>query len=253
MPQRVTLGAEGTRLRRGKEQRDHSQNSPKSLSTAALMSSPSLVTRQASRKTDTEIKAKADEIEYHVDYGFNKKDLQKGSGINGESGLSVIGSINYSKSFPLDLMHVPFENILPQLLSMWGGTYKGAMITGQKSGKLKNEWVLSSSDWHDINNDVLSSNSIIPAQLARMMGSVNARGYWTANTYAHFMKFLGPIVLKGGLPDRYYKNFVLLSETVKVLIGMDMKKCKLAALGTALVIWVRDFERGWVKAMASDK
>jgi len=159
------------------------------------------------------------------------------------SRLSVIGLIDYPKSFPLDLVHVLFENIMPQLLSMWEGTYKAAIITGEKNGKLQTDWVICSADWLAINNDVLRSNATTPSQLARKIGSITARGFWTADTYAHFMMFLGPIVLKGRLGDRYYKHFVILSEVVKVLTGLEIEKSQLPMIEKVLVTWVRDFER----------
>ncbi|KAJ9110410.1 hypothetical protein QFC22_006732 [Naganishia vaughanmartiniae] len=115
--------------------------------------------------------------------------------------LTLIGSIDFPKSFPLDLMHVLFDHVMPQLLSMWEGNFKAAMITREKNGKSKEDYVISAADWQTINTEVLKSNATTPAQLSRKVGSITARGYWNADTYAHFLIFLRPIVLKGILPE----------------------------------------------------
>lgn len=54
--------------------------------------------------------------------------------------------------------------------------------------------------------------------------------------------FLGPVVLKGRLPEKYYKHFILLSEIMKKLTMLEIEWDALEALRRGIVRWVRGFE-----------
>ncbi|KAJ9095930.1 hypothetical protein QFC20_006531 [Naganishia adeliensis] len=140
-----------------------------------------------------------------------KKRLGTRCGVNGQSLISVIGSVSFPWSFPLDIMHVLYENLMKELLGLWKGSYKASMMTGEST--LEEEYVFSEHQWKLIDAEVARSTKLVPAQMAPSLSSVSERGYWNADTYAYFMMYLGPIVMRNRLPSRYYRHFVDLART----------------------------------------
>jgi hypothetical protein len=53
------------------------------------------------------------------------KEIAKIHGIREPPALAHVGSIDYAKSLPWDWMHLFAENILPNLVSLWTGRFKG--------------------------------------------------------------------------------------------------------------------------------
>lgn len=139
-------------------------------------------------------------------------------------------------------MHLLFENIAPQLISLWRGTYKAEMILGKKKAKLNKAYVVSASDWATIEEEVRRSNKTTPSQAVPRVGNIKNKSFWTAETYSYFLMFLGPIVMKGRLPDKYYKHFIALSEITKALTRLEIEKAALEGLHASIVRWVKGFE-----------
>ena len=51
--------------------------------------------------------------------------LSKKYGIKGVSILSHLQSISFPLSFPYDFMHLIWENLIPNLILLWTGGFKG--------------------------------------------------------------------------------------------------------------------------------
>lgn len=154
-----------------------------------------------------------------------------------------VDSLDCPRSYPVDLMHVLFENIAPQLISLWKGTYKAELIIGTKKAKLRKDYVISAADWSVIEEEIHRSNKTTPSQAVPRVGNIKNKSFWTAETYSYFLMFLGPIVLKDPLPEKYYKHFILLSEITKKLAMLEIEWDALEGLHKDIVRWVRAFEQ----------
>ncbi|KAJ9112909.1 hypothetical protein QFC19_000464 [Naganishia cerealis] len=154
----------------------------------------------------------------------------------------MIGSIEFPWSFAADVMHILLENIMKELLTIWEGKYK-LSLTNELGVSSVEEYVLPRSIWDAIDVEVSTSNSTIPAQMARWLGSITKRGYWTAETYSYFLMHLGPIVLKGRLPPYYYDHYLQLSNLSKLLTKLEITVDENSKIRSGLVEWVKGFER----------
>lgn len=129
------------------------------------------------------------------------------------------------------------------MISLWMGTYKADLITGQKNATLQQDYVLSASTWKTIEEEIRRSNTMTPNQSVPRVGKIMNKSYWTAETYSYFLMFLGPIVMKDRLPTKYYNHFILLSEITKKLTLMEITYRELEQLQKAIVRWVHTFEQ----------
>jgi hypothetical protein len=54
-----------------------------------------------------------------------EKHLSKRFGIKGVPLLSTLSALSFPASFPYDFMHVVWENLIPNLVLLWTGQFKG--------------------------------------------------------------------------------------------------------------------------------
>ena len=57
------------------------------------------------------------------------KELVKFHGIKGLPVLHRVSSMDIARSYPWDFMHLLFENIIPNLIALWSGKFKGLEIS----------------------------------------------------------------------------------------------------------------------------
>lgn len=140
-------------------------------------------------------------------------------------------------------MHLLFENVTKELISLWEGDFRAKTLTGDEEGQIRADYVIPGSKWRDIDRDVRASNRTVPTQLADRARSIRTRDRWTAESYPHFLLFLGPIVMKDRLADKYYKHFLQLSEISRNITRTEIQAEYLCGLKRKLAQWVRDFEK----------
>lgn len=132
---------------------------------------------------------------------------------------------------------------MPQLLALWQGTYKTQQTLGNAKAKHSDDFVLPKSLWTTMSREVELSNHTTPAQIAPSVGHLVTKTHWTAETHSCFLMFLGPILLRHRLPDRYYDHFISLSEIAKRLTLQEIEKNQLPSLRRDIVRWLQGFER----------
>lgn len=124
----------------------------------------------------------------------------------------VAGSLSFRWSSHLHNIHVFFENIMTQLLSVWEGSYKSGTLNNREGDK----FVIDPQAWAAMSQHILDSNATVPTQTARVFKALlTVRGSWTAETHSYLLLFLGPIVLASRLPEPYYGHFLQLSTIAK--------------------------------------
>jgi len=141
------------------------------------------------------------------------------------------------------MMHVLFENIAPQLIMSWRGGYKNEKDDKGKDKPDDRDFVFSDAAWEEIKAEVASSNTMVPSQFAPYVNPIDKKSYWTAEVYSYFLMFLGPIILKDRLPDKYYRHFIKLSEITKAIIKVEITKVEVDSLRLEIVNWVQEFEK----------
>jgi hypothetical protein len=165
----------------------------------------------------------------------------------------MVGSIDFPGSFPLDVMHVLYQNLMKQLLSLWEGTYKSGRSRPNASEELANilqlnedaspPYVISSDQWKQMDKDIADATKLTPAQLAPSLANITMRGYWNADSYSYFMIHLAPILLRHRLPADYYEHYVRLARLVRPTTQVEITGEEVAEIEEGYIAWVEDFER----------
>ena len=120
------------------------------------------------------------------------------------SPLQELG-IGMVSSFVLDYMHLVCLGNVRRVISLW--------ILGPLKCRL------SSSTITAISSHLESIREYIPRNFSRKPRSLREFKQWKATEFRQFLLYTGPVVLKGRLPARLYKNFMLLSIAMRILLS----------------------------------
>lgn len=152
----------------------------------------------------------------------SKDDLSKKYGLNGETLLSWLSSVSVT-STPHDIMHLLFKHMVPMLISFWKGEYKP-----WKSKKLDQgqPYIISNDEWKKIGTLTTEASFTIPGSFTHALPNIYKEEHlYIAETYAFWMMYLAPILLKGRWQetDIYYWHAVLFSSILRRLIDFEVQ------------------------------
>jgi hypothetical protein len=163
-----------------------------------------------------------------------KNDVAKSHGIKGMPALRHIHSIDYAHGVPWDFMHFLFENVVKNL---WMGKFKD-LDDG------KEDYIIPAVIWAEIGKETVSAVRYIPAAFVRSLGNIaDEQGSYSAEGWAFWFMYLGPILLKGRLHSRYYGHYLQLVKIIKTCIKFSLSHDDISELEENIIIWVLLYER----------
>jgi hypothetical protein len=128
-----------------------------------------------------------------------RNEIARYYGINGEPLFTQLRSIDLPSSFPYDIMHLFFENLVPNMVKHWIGEFKGI---DQGKGTYK----ISKAAWTMIGVLTTQATRTIPSAFVGTLPDIaQDRGLYKAEAYSFWIQYLAPILLKDTLPQKYYK------------------------------------------------
>jgi hypothetical protein len=173
-------------------------------------------------RTDLRIKAQLAEIEAAPTMTV-KETLSKKYGLNGRSLLLCLSSVSVA-STPRDVMHLLFEHMVPMMISFWKGEYKPWKAKKLDQGQ---PYVISQNNWKIIGILTIESSSTIPGSFTRALPNIHKEEHlYIAETYAFWMMYLAPVLLKGRWDDttgdKYYKHAILLTSILRRVVEYEI-------------------------------
>ena len=159
-------------------------------------------------------------------------------GIKGVPLLSLAGTLDLPRSFPLDFMHLIFENLVPNLVAHYTGTFKG-LDDGAE------EYTIPPHIWSEICKIGSASGDTIPSQFgARMPNIETERSHMTAEAWCFWTVHIAPIILRDRFKKpRYYSHFMKLVHLIQLCLAYEMKVDDINEIRTGFQEWVVEYER----------
>jgi hypothetical protein len=164
-------------------------------------------------------------------------ELAKEYGIKGLSVLSGLGSLNFPLSFPFDFMHLIFENLIPNLVRHYTGTFKN-LDCGIE------DYQIPQDEWSEVCAIGEASGDTIPAAFgARVPNLEEDRSSMTAEKWALWAMWIAPIVLRDRFSDqKYYDHFTKLVRLVNKCVGWVLRRSELEEIRVGFQEWVEEYE-----------
>lgn len=111
-------------------------------------------------------------------------------------------------SFVLDYMHLVCLGIVRKLVSLW---VKGPLTCR-----------ISSSVLTVVSENLKRLRQNLPRNFSRKPQSLYEYSQWKATEFRQFLLYTGPVVLFNAFPKCVYKNFLVLSVAIRILLSPDL-------------------------------
>lgn len=141
----------------------------------------------SSLRTDTQFEQMSDEDHHH-----SKSPLQ---------GLGI-GMVS---AFPLDYMHLVCFGIVRKLIALW---FKGPL-----------QCLVPSSVLSAISDHLKLCRQSLPRSFSRKLRSLSDYSQWKATEFRQFLLYTGPVMLYQRLPSQHYRNFLVFSCAMRILLS----------------------------------
>ncbi|KAH6897835.1 hypothetical protein BKA70DRAFT_1031463, partial [Coprinopsis sp. MPI-PUGE-AT-0042] len=167
-----------------------------------------------------------------------KEVIAKSTGIKQKATFGQVASIDFARSCPWDWMHLLLENIIPNLISLWTGKFKG-LDTGTE------DYEIAPAVWEQIGEETADAVKTIPSVFVRELKNIaKDRQYFTAEAYCFWFVYLAPILLKKRFKHgKYYHHMCSLVEIMKMSLRYSITAAELDDLEAKIVVWVKKYER----------
>jgi hypothetical protein len=187
-------------------------------------------------RTHKEILSQAEAVQTALS-NTNARDIGKAHGVKGISILFYVPSISFPISFPYDFMHLIWENLIPNLVLLWTGKFKG-LDQGKES------YEISKAIWEAIGDATATSGSTIPSAYgARTPDIAKNTSYYTAEMWSFWAVYLGPILLRGRFQrPKYYAHFVRLVRLLNICLQFEITDQQIEDIQKGFVEWVKEYE-----------
>jgi hypothetical protein len=163
--------------------------------------------------------------------------LSKSYGIKGIPILSYLSSLSFPLSFPYDFMHLLWENVIPNLVGLWTGDFKG-LDQGRES------YLLEKDVWEAIGEASAASAATIPSSFCSCPPNLAGdRSSCTADSWSFWALYLGPVLLRRKFSKaKYYDHFVDLVKLLHVCLQFELSKDDIQTLRDGFARWVEKYE-----------
>ncbi|KEP49798.1 transposase family Tnp2 protein [Rhizoctonia solani 123E] len=165
--------------------------------------------------------------------------LATATGIKGVSALARLPSISIPSSFPIDVMHMIFINLIPQMVDLWTNSFNG-LDDG------KEDYSIDPVLFKALGEIIENSGCTIPAAYGCRVPNLAApyRGGPTAEAWSIFGGYLGPCVLHGRFrKTKYYRHFVRLIKLVNQITSFKILRSDIVSIREGFVNWIQDYEK----------
>ena len=149
-------------------------------------------------------------------------------GVSQYSSLYELETIDFPRSFPIDIMHLIFENVVPKLFQWWTGTFlkktEGNSDTESDSDDGENvEISLDKQIWMEIGRDLNISRQTIPTSYGRALRDISTyHKSFKAEEWCSFLLYYSPILLRERLLPDLYTNYMKLVSAIEIAIDYEI-------------------------------
>ena len=150
----------------------------------------------------------------------------------------TLDSVTSPQSFPLDFMHIAWENFIKTFVGLWTGDYKGI-------GEGKESYQINPAAWKTIGAAGATSISSIPSAYSPRIPDVSKKGsYLLADMWSFWALYLAPVLLQNSFKKvEYFSHFIELVHLFCICIQYDTSGEEVKKLQVGFKKWVEDYER----------
>jgi hypothetical protein len=187
-------------------------------------------------RAHTELRRQGEEVQMALT-NDGAADIGKAYGVKGLSIFHYLPSISFPISFPYDFMHLIWENVVQNLVSLWTGSYNG-LDEGTES------YELPQTVWDAIGLATAASGSHIPSAYGtRVPDIAKHKAYYSAEMWSFWVLYLGPVLLQRRFQrPKYYTHFICLVYLLNLCLQFEISTAEIEEIRHGFAQWVQEFE-----------
>lgn len=157
-------------------------------------------------------------------------------GVKGVSLLARLPSVSIPAAAPVEIMHMIWINLIPQLVDLWTNNFN-ALDAGAEN------YLIGPQLWNDLGGICESSGDTIPSSFGCRVPHLKKRGNFIAESWSLWATQLAPHILRRRFSSpKYYTHFVRLIKLLKECTSLSITRSELPRIRRGLADWVQDFE-----------
>ena len=180
-------------------------------------------------------------------------DHRKETGITRSSILLELQSLHFTRSFPVDIMHLVLQNITPTLFKLWNRT-KLAVDKSSHANFQVRRYHLDDEAVETISSALSDARANIPTYLGHAPRRIDNhhKGYKAAEWEA-WLTLFGVPLLDQRLDDQCVDNFRILSRIYTIATQHSIALADVGVLDALVVQFVRSYEQIYLYSGESNK
>lgn len=166
-----------------------------------------------------------------------QRELEQYHGIKQRPALRRVNALDYARSCPWEWLHLFAENLVPNMLDIWTGRFKG-----QDEGS--GEYLIDAESWSQIGQETEEAVKDIPSSFVRALGNIAMdRAGYTAESYAFWFMYLAPHLLLGRFRNmQYYDHAMGLVDIMKTTLQFSLTTEEVDVLEVKCRNWALKYE-----------
>jgi hypothetical protein len=158
-------------------------------------------------------------------------------GIKGISLLVRLPSVSIPASFPVEVMHMVWINLMPQLVDLWTENFHD-IDDGTE------DYCINQLLWNSFSNACEESGITIPSEFGCRVPNLSKRSHFIAESWSLWATQLAPNLLRRRFPKpKYYLHFVRLINLIKECTDYSLPRSELPHIREGFAQWVQDYEK----------
>jgi hypothetical protein len=135
-------------------------------------------------------------------------------------------------------MHLIWENLIPNLVSLWTADFKG-LDQGRESYQLQR------SVWEAIGEATASSSATLPSAFcAPPPNLAGDRSSCTADSWSFWTLYIAPVLLRRKFSTpKYYDHFIELVKLLHICLQFELSREGIKTLRIGFQEWVEKYEK----------
>jgi hypothetical protein len=159
------------------------------------------------------------------------------SGIKGVSLLARLPSVSIPASFPIDIMHMVWINLVPQIIQLWTEQFN-KLNDGVES------YAIHPVVWQALGSMTEDSGSTIPTSFGCHVPNLAKSNHTTAEAWSVWATLIAPSLLRRRFRKaKYYVHFVQLVKLLNRCTSFSLPRREIAEIQEGFASWVTEYEQ----------
>jgi Transposase family tnp2 len=151
-----------------------------------------------------------------------------------------LDTIDFPRSFPNDVMHLIFQNVVPNLFRWWSGEF---LPKNEDDPDYVDELAIPKPIWRDIGSDMERSLRSIPSSYGKSLRNIQKYNKsFKAEEWSNFLLHYSSVLLHDRLRQDLFEHYGKLVAAIDLAIDYEISNENIRCIKSLLIDFVSEYE-----------